>query len=63
MGKDIEVVTKRLNFVESTQYGVQFRIGYGQVALISRIRLSNQFKANLFYSEMPNVLIGIEVDF
>ncbi len=63
MGKDIEVVTKRLNFVESTQYGVQFRLGYGQVALMSRIRLSNQFKTNLFYSEMPNILIGIEVGF
>jgi hypothetical protein len=63
MGTDIEVVTKRLNFVESTQYGIQFRLGYGKVALMSRIRLSDQFNANLFYSEMPNILVGIELGF
>lgn len=64
-GKVTKILEKQLNFTNSTNYGLTFRLGYAQgVSLYFNYRLSNLFKTSpqgINYPELPVYVLGITI--
>lgn len=52
----------KLDFVNKYRYGLEFRFGYGNMAVISRYKMSDIIKVNNEYSNLPKLTFGIQVD-
>lgn len=60
-GSQVKIKTSKLDYTERFQYILNARLGFGPVALYGSYRLTNVFKEEFNYPELPNVNIGIEL--
>ena len=51
--------TSRLSYVNSYNYGVEAKVGYGFIAIYSRYRISNIFDSESGFRELPRLALGI----
>lgn len=49
-----------LNYVEPYSYGLTARIGYNKIALTADYRISDMFKPDFNFPEMPRLTVGFE---
>jgi hypothetical protein len=56
---------ENLEFLESINYGLQARIGYGKFVLFGKYRMSDMFtqnfKDNISGTDLPRLIVGLEL--
>lgn len=57
----IKVVRKSLNFYNPFNYGINIRTGFNQTVLFANYRISNAFKSNFGFAELPRLTAGFQI--
>jgi hypothetical protein len=60
-GEKVKVSTSQLNYVENFSYGMMARIGAGRYAFTANYRISDIFEPAYSLSELPRLIVGIEL--
>ncbi|GAB4249381.1 MAG: hypothetical protein Kow0079_02030 [Vicingaceae bacterium] len=60
-GSNTETYNNNLVFTEDLVYGLNTRIGLGHFILTAKYRLSDLFKEDYIFPELPRFMVGIEV--
>lgn len=56
-----KVVNTGLVYTNPVNYGVQARIGFNRYVFYGSYRLSDLFKSNFIYPELPRIIIGFQI--
>ncbi len=57
----VEVYNKKLLYTEDFSYGVKARVGINRYSVFAEYRLSDLFKSEYIYSELPRLTVGVEI--
>lgn len=52
---------KNLDYTENLAYGLKVRIGYNNIAISGKYRLSDLFKSDYNITELPHFAVGLEI--
>ncbi|MDQ3193067.1 MAG: hypothetical protein M3Q58_15895 [Bacteroidota bacterium] len=55
------VINRQLNYTNPLNYGVQARLGFNRYAFYGSYRLSDKFKQEFMYPELPRFIIGLQI--
>lgn len=56
-----KVVNRRLIYTNPFNYGVQARLGFNRFVFYGSYRLSDQFKKEFMYPELPRLIVGLQI--
>ena len=56
-----KVINSGLLYTNPINYGVQARIGFNRYVFYGSYRLSDQFKSNFIYPELPRIIVGFQI--
>jgi hypothetical protein len=57
-GSSISVSHRKIPYANRLNYGISAGLGYNKIALIARYRLSDVFKKEYIYAEVPRLTLG-----
>lgn len=62
-GTILKIWYKNISYIENLNYGLQFRLGFNRYVLFGKYRLSDIFKPEKDFSQLPAFSAGIEIGF
>lgn len=62
-GNVVEVKTKKLNYYNPLNWGVNARIGFNRYIITASYRMSDYFITRYKYPELPRLTVGVQIGF
>ncbi|MGD0711240.1 MAG: hypothetical protein ABR968_08645 [Bacteroidales bacterium] len=60
-GNIVKTTVSHLSYINSINYGVTARVGFGRYVFFANYRLSDLFKTSYHYSELPRLTVGVQL--